>query len=253
MNVTNESFYDYLARKSIEGRSDIWVGNRVKIDYVYRKIKKHIKNARTACEVGFGEGYLLRLLHNSGLKVLGIDISNYLVRELGNKFRRDGLDIELVQGDISKIKLEKGKFDLLFCLDVLEHVPDIEKAFENIKRILASDGLLIGTLPFNENLHENMVMCPKCKCEFHRMGHYHSFGKTEEMKQLLGPEFEILEIGEVLIFQNVLDIIRHIIQKILRVVFRKKNASTVYFVAKLKKTNQNCLEQCVHNNYWDNC
>jgi len=234
MSTTNESFYDYLARKCIEGRSKIWVGNRVKIFYVYRKIRKHIKNARTACEVGFGEGYLLRLLHNSGLKTMGIDISHYLVKELGNRFDRQGLDIELIQGDISEIKLEKNKLDLLFCLDVLEHIPDAEKALKNIKEVLVSGGLFIGTLPFHENLHENMVICPKCKYEFHIFGHHHSFEKIEEIKQLLGPEFELLEIGDVHMFQNVLDIVRYIGSRISTFVFRKKIPSTVYFVAKLK-------------------
>jgi len=239
MSTTNESFYDYQARSGIEGKCGIWIGNRVKINYVYKKIKKYIKNARTACEIGFGEGYLLRMLHNSGLKVVGIDISNYLVNELGNRFNRDGFDIELIQGDISKIELEEDKFDLLFCLDVLEHIPDIKEAIKNIKKLLTNDGLLVGTLPFRENVHENMVMCPNCKCEFHRFGHYHSFEKMEELKQLLGSEFEILEIDEVLIFQNVLEIVRYVIEKIWALVFRKKTASTVYFVAKLKKIDRN--------------
>ena len=238
MSTPSESFYDYLARKSIEGKSNIWVINRVKINNVYRKTVQYIRNARTACEVGFGEGYLLRLLHNSGLKVVGIDVSDYLVNKLKNKFHRGGLDIELIHGDISELKLEKDRFDLLYCLDVLEHIPNIEKAIKNIKKVLVNGGLLIGTLPFRENLYENTVMCPKCRHEFHRFGHYHSFEKVEEIEQLLGPEFETLHIGEVHIFQNTLDILRYIIGKIERLVFRKKFSSTVYFVAKLKKINQ---------------
>jgi len=238
MNTSRESFNDYLARRMMEGESNIWIGNRVKINYVYKKTKKHIKNARTACEVGFGEGYLLKILHKNGLKVVGIDISSYLVNKLRNRFDTDGLDIELIQGDISKIELEERKFDVLFCFDVLEHIPNMEKAIKNMKKLLSSGGLLVGTLPFREDVHENMVVCPKCKCEFHRFGHYHSFEKIEELKQLLGPDFEILEIGEVLFFQNVLDIIRYIIEKIWMQVFRKKTALTVYFVTKLKKIDQ---------------
>jgi SAM-dependent methyltransferase len=239
MNATNDPLHDYLARLNIEGKRTVWIGNRVKINYVYKKIKKYVKNARTACEVGLGEGYLLRLLHNSGLNVVGIDISKYLVKKLRNKFDREGLNIELIHGDISKIKLEKDKFDLLFCLDVLEHIPDLEKAIKNIKKGLSNDGLLIGTLPLHESLYENMVMCPKCNYKFHRIGHYHSFNSIEEIKQLLGPEFEILEIGEVPILRKISDIIRHVMTKILRLGFRKRIASTVYFVAKLKKVNRN--------------
>ncbi|MFX0207571.1 MAG: class I SAM-dependent methyltransferase [Candidatus Hodarchaeota archaeon] len=114
MIETDETMYDYLARLNMEGKRAVWIQNRVKIDYVYRKIRKYIRHARTACEVGVGEGYLLRLLHQNGLKVLGIDISKHLVNELNNKFDREGLDIELIHADISKVKLEKGMFDLFF-------------------------------------------------------------------------------------------------------------------------------------------
>ena len=233
MSQTDESVYDYFARLNIEGKRNIWVGNQVKINYVYKKIERYIKNARTACEVGVGEGYLLRLLYNYGLEVVGVDISKYLVNHLRNKFYREGLDIELIQGDVSKVKLEKGKFDLIFCLDVLEHIPDVKKAIENIKKGLSDGGLLIGTLPLNENLYDNVVICPKCHHKFHRLGHCHSFSSVKEIKKLLGSEFKILQIGEVKNFINASDIINYIIQKILRLAFRKKISRTAYFVAKL--------------------
>jgi 2-polyprenyl-3-methyl-5-hydroxy-6-metoxy-1,4-benzoquinol methylase len=236
MNTIDESMYDYLARLNIEGKRTIWAENRVKIECVYKKIKKYIKNARTACEVGFGEGYLLRLLHNSGLQVVGIDISEYLVKELRNKFDKEGLDIELFHGEISNIELQKDRFDLIFCLDVLEHIPRIEKALKNIKKALANGGLLIGTLPFHENLYENMVICPRCNYKFHRIGHHHSFNSVREIEQLLAPEFEILEIGEVFAFRKASDIIRYIITKISRRVFKNKITSTVYFIAKIHKS-----------------
>ena len=226
---------DHLAKLNLEGKRTVWIENRVKINHVYRRIKKYIKNASSACEVGVGEGYLLRLLHSSGLKVLGIDISKYLVNELKNRFDREGLDIKLIHGDISKVKLEEDKFDLFFCFDVLEHIPNVEKAIKNIKKGLINGGLLIGTLPFHENLYDNMIICPKCKYKFHRIGHYHSFNTVEEIKQLLGPEFNILEIGQVNLFRKVSDIISYIIQKISRFVFKRKTASTVCFVAKLNK------------------
>jgi len=171
MIETDETMYDYLARLNMEGKRAVWIQNRFKIDYVYRKIRKYIRHARTACEVGVGEGYLLRLLHQNGLKVLGIDISKHLVNELNNKFDREGLDIELIHADISKVKLEKGMFDLFFCIYVLEHIPNVEEAIKNIKNALSyGRGLLIETLPFQENLSRNMVICPKCHHKFHRIG-----------------------------------------------------------------------------------
>lgn len=50
----NEPFYDHLARKSIEGKSNIWIVNRIKINNIHRKTRKYMRDARTACEVGVG-------------------------------------------------------------------------------------------------------------------------------------------------------------------------------------------------------
>jgi len=229
------TYYDFLAKLNLEGKKTVWNENRIKIDHVYKRIKKYLKNTSSACEVGVGDGYLLRLLHNSGLNVLGIDISKYLVNELKSRFDREGFDIELVHGDISRIQLEKDKFDVFLCLDVLEHILNIEKAIKNIKKALINGGLLIGTLPFRENLKDNMVMCPKCKYKFHRIGHYHSFNTVEDIKQLLGSDFKIVEISELRLFKNVFDIISHIIHNISWFIFKTNIASTVYFVARVNK------------------
>ncbi|MFX0207572.1 MAG: hypothetical protein ACFFDT_16415 [Candidatus Hodarchaeota archaeon] len=123
-----------------------------------------------------------------------------------------------------------------FCIDVLEHIPNVEEAIKNIENALSyGRGLLIGTLPFQENLSRNMVICPKCHHKFHRIGHHHSFNSIDEIKQLLGPELDIIEVGQVKIFREVSDVISYIVEKISRFVFKKKIGSTVYFVAKLNE------------------
>ncbi|GAG89502.1 unnamed protein product, partial [marine sediment metagenome] len=208
---------------------------RVKINYVFRKVKKYMKNKKTACEVGIGDGYLLRLLHKTGIEVTGLDISKYLVNELNNRFNKEGLNIKLINEDLTKAKFVKDNFDLFFCIDVLEHIPNLEKAIENIKEGLSNGGLLIGTLPFYENLSRNMVMCPECKNVFHKIGHYHSFNNINEIKQLLGNNFKIIETGEVTNFKNIFGIIVKILKKIYRLILKRNILSTVYFVAKINK------------------
>lgn len=238
MSADNEGLddhFDYSVRLNLEGKRDVWIKNRVKINQIYKKVRKYIKNAETACEVGVGDGYLLRLLYKGGLKVVGIDISKYLVKSLRNDFEKERLDIELIQGDFSEINLEKDKFDLFFCLDVLEHIPDVGKAIENVKKSLCNGGLLIGTLPLHENLDRNMVMCPKCGHNFHRVGHYHSFDSVEEIRQFLGPEFKIIQVGEMTPLSEVSDMFYYILRKIRNYIFRKKTVETVYFVTRLDK------------------
>jgi 2-polyprenyl-3-methyl-5-hydroxy-6-metoxy-1,4-benzoquinol methylase len=80
-----------------------------------------------------GDGYLLRRLYNSGLKVVGIDISEFLVNRLQSQLEEENLDIKMIRGDISTINLESDKFDLVFCLDVLEHIFYIKDASKKLR------------------------------------------------------------------------------------------------------------------------
>lgn len=49
---------------------------------------------------------------------------------------------------------EAGPFDLLFCLEVLEHVADWDAAFGNFSHLLKKGGLLVITSPFFFRIHE---------------------------------------------------------------------------------------------------
>jgi 2-polyprenyl-3-methyl-5-hydroxy-6-metoxy-1,4-benzoquinol methylase len=236
VSTSDETLRDYFAQLNLEGERKVWAKNRTKINYVYRRIKKLLNKGDYICEVGVGEGYLLRLLRRQGFKVLGVDLSKYLVNELKDRFDHEGLDIELIHADISKVDLGKDRFNSFFCFDVLEHVPDIKAAIKTIKKSLITGGLLIATLPFRENLDENMAICPHCKFKFHIMGHSHSFRSFQEVKRLLGAEFEIIEWGEIPIVQSKTDAVASVIRKIINIAIPlRKNSSTIYLVGRLVK------------------
>ena len=52
--------------------------------------------------------------------------------------------------DLQNIPFEDNTFDLIITEDVLEHVLDIEMAFNEIKRVLKKDGFHIFTIPVHE-------------------------------------------------------------------------------------------------------
>jgi 2-polyprenyl-3-methyl-5-hydroxy-6-metoxy-1,4-benzoquinol methylase len=233
---SDETLGDYFAKLNLEGERRVWVENRGKINYVFKRIERYLKPSGCVCEVGVGEGYLLRLLCKRGLKVVGVDRSKYLVNKLKQKFESEGLDIELINADISNADLGEEKFDAFFCFDVLEHIANIEAAIRTIKKGLVNGGLLVGTLPFREILDDDMIICPNCKIKFHRMGHCHSFSTFEEVKQLLGAEFEIVRMGEVVVFKDVFDMLVSIVRKVSSATgLRRKKPTTIYFAATISK------------------
>jgi len=187
-----ENTEDYLARLNLEGERKTWLKNQPKIEHVFTQSKKYIKPGMSACEIGLGNGHLLRLLYNYGLKTTGIDISKYIVDILGTTFTHEGIAINLLIYDLSKPFILSKKFDAVFCLDVIEHVSDLENAIKNIKQILRPGGILVATLPWKENIDVNMVVCPECHHKFHRIGHHHSFHSIQDITNILGQFFQII-------------------------------------------------------------
>ncbi len=238
MNLKDESLDDFLAKQNIEGNRLIWLKNRKKIDYVLGKLKGSIKNANTACDIGIGDGHTMRYMHTRSIQVTGFDISSYLVDYHREKFSSERIPVQVEQGDISKSSIGENKFDLVTCFDILEHIPGdgLKSALNNIARSLKEEGILIGTLPFRENLEDNMVICPHCTQKFHRIGHYHSFADIGEIRDLLSLKFELLKVGEVPIIWlklNMLTYIGNLFVKFVRQVILKKQKTTIYFLAKV--------------------
>ncbi|MCK4560823.1 MAG: class I SAM-dependent methyltransferase [Calditrichia bacterium] len=238
MSLKDESLDDFLAKQNIEGNRLIWLKNRKKIDYVLSKLKGSIKNANTACDIGIGDGHTMRYMHTRSIQVTGFDISSYLVDYHREKFSSERIPVQVEQGDISKSSIGENKFDLVTCFDILEHIPGdgLKSALNNIARSLKEEGILIGTLPFRENLEDNMVICPHCTQKFHRIGHYHSFADIGEIRDLLSLKFELLKVGEVPIIWlklNMLTYIGNLFVKFVRQVILKKQKTTIYFLAKV--------------------
>jgi hypothetical protein len=236
-----ENLEDYLAKLNLQGKRSAWNKKRRKIDFILRKASPFLNNKSTACDIGIGSGYLLRQFESKGFKATGIDISKYLIEQLRKSFESESLNIQLIHGDITNVNLEHDSFDIITCLDVLEHIPGegLKKAVENIKIHITKDGFLIGTLPLGENLDDNMVICPKCRHEFHRIGHYHSFGSFEQMQKLLEPDFKIIKMGYVpfSVFDlNFLNCTAFSLYRFLCKVSGVRKVNTVYFIAKPNKS-----------------
>jgi SAM-dependent methyltransferase len=83
------------------------------------------------------------------------------------------LDIELKHNpdyllDISHNKLPdliNKKFDKIICIEVLEHVPNYQKALENIYELLEKGGTIIGSTPWIIPLHDQPF-------DFHRFTYF---------------------------------------------------------------------------------
>lgn len=90
--------------------------------------------------VGISSGVELEYLSNFGL-VQGIDIDPWAVKKAHEK------GFITLEGDITRAPFEDASFDVIFAMDVLEHIPDHEKAYAEIVRILKPGGQVVVTVP----------------------------------------------------------------------------------------------------------
>ena len=108
------------------------------IDYFRDLLPLVPAGARTALDVGCGEGFASRALAARGLAVTGIDPdapSLALAREQGTA------GITYVEADVMTAALP-GDYDVITALAVLHHLP-LEAALERVKDLLSPGGVLL--------------------------------------------------------------------------------------------------------------
>ncbi len=127
--------------------------NPVRLKYIRDQIDQHWaldEHSRTplggkaALDVGCGAGLLAEPLARLGAQVTGIDASFDVIAVAQEHSQRMGLAIDYRAGDVQELK---GQFDLITCMEVIEHVADAAAFVKAVARRLAPGGLLVMSTP----------------------------------------------------------------------------------------------------------
>ncbi len=119
--------------------------------YIALKFLKIIKTD-VLIDIGCGDGSLLQLINKQGIKtraMWGIDL-NQKVIQLESQIKNCNFGVQ----NILKTDFQNRTFDVAICLDVLEHMKDIEGAIIEIKRILKDNSHLIVSSPVESTLYK---------------------------------------------------------------------------------------------------
>lgn len=104
--------------------------------------KKYVK----AIELGCGEGFSTQRLREQLPDNVKLQASEY-VKSLVPKAKKRNPRVKITQENVYKTKHKDNSFDLIFLLEVLEHLDYPAKALKEIKRILKPNGFLILGVP----------------------------------------------------------------------------------------------------------
>lgn len=79
-------------------------------------------------------------------------IKKYAKSYVSSDFSKTHKDLDVVC-DIEEMSFKDGEFDVVFCSQVLEHVPHPTQAFAEINRVLKKNGIAIITVPLLGYIH----------------------------------------------------------------------------------------------------
>jgi SAM-dependent methyltransferase len=122
-------------------------------------------------DLGSGAGndcFVARTQTGETGRVTGLDFTEAMVVKANENLKKTGFkNIEFVQGDIENMPLPDNAFDVVISNCVLNLVPDKQKAFSEIFRVMKpgghfsiSDVVLVGNLP--ESLKKDAEMYAGC-------------------------------------------------------------------------------------------
>ena len=98
-----------------------------------------------ALDLGTGAGFFSFILHDLGCRVTGIDYSEEMLKNARKNCGRLGYDgIAFLQMDAQDLTFEEESFDFIFTRNVTWTLPDPEKAYREMVRVLAPGGRIMN-------------------------------------------------------------------------------------------------------------
>ena len=125
--------------------------NRAKLKFILNKFCE--LEPKNVLEVGAGFGILGLEVSDYCGKLKGIEISDRLKVAKSNLKGSGKRNVSFVYGDATKMKFDDDSFDLVYCSQVLEHIPECEVAIKEIARVSKKNIIIDVPTPLWEIYH----------------------------------------------------------------------------------------------------
>ena len=137
------------------------------------------KGHGSVLDIGARDGYFSRLLTGYFASVTALDL-------MKPTFEFPG--IVTVAGDVTRLEFPDNAFDCVFCAEVLEHIPNLEKACSEIVRVARYE-IVVG-VPFKQDIRLWRTTCSSCGKANPPWGHVNSFDEARLLELFSG--FQVL-------------------------------------------------------------
>lgn len=129
---------DYKKLKGYNSEADLWLGCGIPTEFA------NIKKGDTVLDLGSGAGndvFVARAIVGEKGKVIGVDFTERMIEKARENNSKLGFNnVEFRQGDIEELPAGNNEVDVIISNCVLNLVPNKNKAFEQMYRVLRSGG-----------------------------------------------------------------------------------------------------------------
>jgi SAM-dependent methyltransferase len=126
---------------------------------------------------------------------IGIEIAE----EAAKRARENvpGADVRLLEPD-GTLPVGHGEIDLVWCSEVLEHIPDVGHALNEMRRVLRPGGRVLITVPYHSRLSGAAIALTRFEQHFDPLGQHVRFFTRRSLESTLEHAgFDNVEIGRV--------------------------------------------------------
>lgn len=117
------------------------------VEYIEKIIEKENTKVKNILELACGTGNLTIPLTKKNYDIAGIDISDEMLSVAKQKAEREGIELVLLQQDITELDFEITNLDCVLCacygFNYITYDEDLENVFEKSYELLREDGLFI--------------------------------------------------------------------------------------------------------------
>jgi SAM-dependent methyltransferase len=107
-----------------------------------------LSHVQRALGAGCGTGAFLlplaRRLAPQGATVTGLDLADGTLAQARASAQAEGLPVDCVLGDVEELPFDDSTFDLALANYMLYHVPDLDRAIAELRRVLRPGGTLLA-------------------------------------------------------------------------------------------------------------
>lgn len=121
---------------------------------IYEAIMNHYAGGRTIIDIGCSIGVGANIMAHTARHVWGVDVNEENIRFAKQVFERPNLSFDLYDIEHPTTR-EFAKFELVTCIEVIEHLEDLEMGLATIKRFFSDELNTVGfiTAPNIANEH----------------------------------------------------------------------------------------------------